>query len=343
MIIKKRKIINYLIVAAVTLLIINITIELVFRPIKEKAVSELSKSQIEKVFFSVLDDYGIEKNWIICKKHKPGEDDSVKTEFEIKLPYDIPIPVLIKDVNKIIQKDIVGLVSEEKKVNGKTEIRIYTNEILKLKAVMLPDTSVKRNRCELAFIINDAVDLGIKNFNGFLSTRFPLASTIIPSFQAVARADSLKQYLKEYVILLNDDLSESKMKLAPDFQKEMLKASIKTINSSFGNASGYIIDEKSVLFKSSIFNFVRHEFKKMNISLIPLSEIIVLKPEDENELHSRFRFYCEDTSTTKIFFITYDNFLKIIPDLELYNKKGNKVVALSKTYLNRKEENIKKD
>jgi len=322
---------------------LNIIIELIVKPKKEKPVSELSKSQIEKVFFSVLDNYGIEKSWIINKKHKPADDDSVKTEYEIKLPHDIPIPVLIKDVNKIIQKDVTGLVSEEKKVNGKTEIRIYTNEILKLKAVMLPDTSVKRNRCELAFIINDAFDLGSKNFNGFLSMRFPLTCTVVPSFKAIAKADSLKEYLKEYVILLNDDLSESKMKLAPDFQKEMLIASIKTINSSFGRASDYIVDEKSVLFRSSIYGFVRDEFKKMRISLIPMAEFIILNPDNENELHSRFRIYCEDASKTKIFYITYNNFLKILPDLEAYSKKGNKVTALSKTYLNKKEEKIKKD
>jgi hypothetical protein len=343
MIIKKRKFIKYLIAAAVILLIINFAIELVFRPKKEKAVSELSKSQIERVFFSVLDDYGIEKNWISEKKHKREEDDSVKTEYEVKLPHDIPIPVLIKDVNKIIQKDITGLVSEEKKINGKTEIRIYTNEILKLKAVMQPDTSAKRNRCDLSFIIYDAIDLGSKNFNYFLSMRFPLTCTVIPSFHEVAKADSLKQYLKEYTVLLNDDLSESKMKLAPDFQKEMLRASIKTINSSFGGASGYIVDEKSVLFHSPIFNFVRDEFKKMKVSFLQLSEFIMLNTDEENELHSRFRFYCENSSKTKIFFIKYDNFLKILPDLEQYNKKGNKVVSFSKTYLNRKEEEIKKD
>ena len=319
---------------------LNIIIELLFKPKKEKPVSELSKNQIEKVFFSVLDNYGIEKSWIIGKKHKPVDDDSVKTEYEIKLPYDIPIPVLIKDVNKIIQKDITGLVSEEKKINGKTEIRIYTNEILKLKAFMLPDTSVKRNRCELAFIINNAFDLGSKNFNGFLSIRFPLACTVIPSFQAIAKADSLKQYLKEYVIFLNDDLSESKMKLSADFQKEMLRASIKTITTAFGGASGYIIDEKSVLFRSTIFNLIQDEFKKKNISLIPKSEFIALNPDEEQELHSRFRFYCEDASITKIFIISYDNFLKILPDLELYNKKGNKVISFSQIYLNRNRSKI---
>lgn len=339
--IQKRKIINSLIVAAVILLLINITIELVIKPKKEKPVSELSKSQIEKVFFNVLDNYGIEKNWIVDKKHKSFEDDSVKTEYEVKLPKDIPIPVLIKDVNKIIQKDIVGLVSEEKKVNGRTEIRIYTNEILKLKAVLQPDTSLKRNRCELSFIISDAFDLGNKKFNGFLSTRFPLTCTVVPSFKAAAKADSLKQYLKEYVVLLNDELSESKMKLAPDFQKEMLKASIKTITSSFSHASGYIIDDKSVLCKSSVFNYVNDEFRKMKISLIPKSELIILNPDDENELHTRFRFYCEDASKTKIFFMTYDNFLKILQDLEYYNKKGNKVAALSQTYLSRKGEKVK--
>ena len=112
---------------------------------------------------------------------------------------------------------------------------------------------------------------------------------------------------------------------------------------SFGGASGYIVDEKSILFRSSIYGYVQNEFKKIKVSLIPLSEFIILNPDDENELHSRFEIYCEDASKAKIFYMTYNNFLKILPDSKSYSKKGNKVTAFSKTYLNKREEKIKKD
>ena len=340
---QKQKFITYLIATAVILLIVNITIELLKKPKKEIVVHELSVSQIETVFFTVLDDYGIETKWITRKKYKSADYDSVKKEYIVKIPADMPVPLIIKNINKVIEKDITGFVSEEKKIFGTTEIRIYTNEVMKLKATLIPDKDIIRKRNELSFVIRDAFDLRENNFNNFLSIHHPLSCTVVPGHDLIIKADSLKDYTKEYAIFLNNDISDPKMKLKSDYQKELLRGSMQNIVSSFRDAKAYLIDENSTLYRSAIYNYVRDDFKRQNIYLHPRSELIELDTQENSELISKFKFYCEDTTGVhqKIFFSSFDNFLKIQNEIEKIKKKGNKIIPLSKTFLAGKPVDLK--
>ena len=331
----KQKFIRYLLVLAIILLIAEIAIDRFHKPKKVPIVNELSVLQIETVFFQMLDEYGIDLKWISKKKVKRTEDDSTLVQYSVKIPSDVPIPLIIRDINKLIQKDITGFVSEEKKIFGSTEIRIYTNEILKLKATLTPDKSIIRTRNILSFIISDVLDLSEANFNKFLSVSHPLACIIVPDENVITKADTLKNYRKEYVVLLDDQISDSKMKLKQEYQKEILRGSIKNIITSFKDAHVYVVDEKSSLFNSPIYNFVRDNFKRQGITLYPLSEFIELNANEDAELFSKFRFYCNDTTGArqKLFMSSFENFQKILPELERFKKKGNKIIPVSKSFL----------
>ncbi len=332
---RKQKFIKYLLAVTVSLLVINIAIESLKKPKKNSVVHELSVLQIETVFFTVLDEYGIETKWITRKKYKSADYDSVKTEYIVKIPADMPVPLIIKNINKVIEKDITGFVSEEKKMFGTTEIRIYTNEVLKLKAILIPDKEIIRKRNELSFVINDVFDLSEKSFNDFLSIHHPLSCTVVPGHDLIIKADSLKDYMKEYAILFSNDISDPKMKLKSDYQKELLRVSMQNIVSSFRDAKTYIVDENSTLYNSPIYNYVRDEFKRQSIILYQRSEFIELNAQEDSELISKFKFYCEDTTGVdqKIFFSSFGNFLKIQNEIEKIKKKGNKIIPLSKTFL----------
>ena len=331
----KQKLVRYLLVLAIILLVAEITVVRFQKPKKSVPAKELSVNQIETVFFKVLDEYGIEPKWISKKKAKKSDDDSTRVQYFVKFPSDVPIPLIIRDINKVIQKDITGFVSEEKKIFGSTEIRIYTNEILKLKATLSPDKDIIRNRNKLSFIISDAFDLSESNFNKFLSIPHPLACTVIPDGNAIIKADSMRNYRKEYAILLDDGIDDSKMRLKQEYQKEILRGSITNIITSFKNSRFYIVNEMSSLYKSPIYNFVRDEFKRHEIDLVPKSTLVELNAEEDSELYSKLKFYCNDTtgSRYKVFICSFENYRKILPELDGYRKMGNKIIPLSKTVL----------
>jgi hypothetical protein len=340
----KQKFIRYLLVLAIILLIAEIAIDRFQKSKKVTIVKELSVLQIETVFFKVLDEYGIDLKWISKKRESSkspsgdvrySDDDSTVVQYFVKIPSDVPVPLIIRDMNKIIEKEITGFVSEEKKIYGSAEIRIYTNEILKLRATLIPEKNLTRTRNVLSFIISDALDLSENKFNDFLSVSQPLACTVVPDNSLIAKIDSIKNYRKEYGVLLSDEISDSKMKLKQEFQKELLRGSIKNIVTAFKDARVYLIDEKSKLFNSAIYNFVRDDFQNRGIKLHPRSELIELNANEDSELFSKFRFYSNDTSGVrqKLFLTTFKNFQKILPELERFKKKGHKIIPLSKSYL----------
>ena len=333
----KKTFVKYLLAVAILLLLVNVSIDFFKKPIKnnKNLTRELTTSQIDSVFLNVLDQYGIEKEWISTKKFKAADEDSISKQFIVKLPVDLSIPEIIKDINRIIENDITGFVSEEKKVFGTTEIRIYTNELLKLKATLIPNAETVRNQNDLAFIISDAYDLGESDFNTFLSIPYVLSAAIVPDDQTIAKADSLKKYSKEYIVLINNEMTDTKFRLEKGDQKALLRNSVYNIISNFRNAQLFAVNEKSALYKSTIYNFVRDEFKKRGIKLIPVKEFLMPESDEDKELISKFRFYCEDKSggKQKIFFLTFEDFQKLRRELEKLRKRGSNIIALSKTSL----------
>jgi hypothetical protein len=332
---RKKTFTKYLLGTAILLLLANVTIDFIKKPKRndKNSARELTTGQIDSVFLDVLDQYGIEQEWISTKKIKIPNEDSISKQYTVKLPIDLSIPLIIKNVNKIIENDITGFVSEEKKIFGATEIRIYTNELLKLKATLIPDSGTVRNRNDLTFIISDAYDLNQSGFNAFLSIPYTLTAAMVPGENTVAKADSLKKYSKEYLVLINNDMNDTKFRLEKGDQKELLKNSVNNIISNFRNARLFTIDDQSKLFNSTIYNFIRDEFKKRRIKLIRLSEFLTLNADEDAELISKFRFYCVDKtgSRQKIFYLTFEDFQKINNELEKFRRKGNNILALSST------------
>jgi hypothetical protein len=330
--IQKQKLISILFTAAVILLVLNVAVDRINKPKKVNPVSELTSSKIEIDFFTILEEYGIEPKWVKRKKSKSDLYDSVKIEYEVKVPFDVPVPLIIKEINSKFEKDITGFVANEKKFFGKTEMRIYTNEVLKLKATLIPDKSIVQRKNNLSFIINDAFNLGDKDFSDFLKIPYPLSCIVIPGKEVIFKADSLKDYSKEYVIMLNDDIQESKMKLKPEFTQEILNQAAGNISSAFKDAKAYIVDENSVIYKSKIFNYVKNKFKDLQINLYPKSKFLQIAGKDSTELHRNFEKLSGDTNTTsnKIFFITFDDFNRIEKKIADLRKRGNKIISVSK-------------
>ncbi|MEW6193822.1 MAG: hypothetical protein AB1521_01530 [Bacteroidota bacterium] len=329
----KKKFTGYLLIAAITLLFANVIIDLFKKSEKHEIINELTVRQIDSVFNFVLDEYGIDSAWITTKKLKLADEDSVNKQYVVMLPSDLPIPLIIRDINNIIQKDITGFVSEEKKIFGTTEVRIYTNELLKLQATLVTDPNTIRNRNNFSFIISDAFDLSETDYNQFLQLPYTLSAAVVPGQAAIVKADSLEKYSKEFVVLINDDITETKFKLQVDYQKELLKRSVNSIVAGLQKGALFTIDEKSKLFNSTVYNYVRDEFKRKGKVVVPLSEFILLDQGDNNELISKFRFYRDDKteSQQKIFFTSFDGFNVLRGELEKARKKGSKVIPLSTT------------
>ncbi|MDP3580443.1 MAG: hypothetical protein Q8S39_00825, partial [Ignavibacteria bacterium] len=246
----KKKLITYLLIIALTLLVVNVAVDLFKTKVSKTSQNELTRVQIENTFWKVLDAYGIDASWVKKKKFREENEDSISVQFFVTLPAEIPVPLIIKDINNVIEKDITGFVSKETQIFGATEIKIYTNELLKLKATLTPDAKLVRQKNEYSFVISDAFNINDKQFSSFLNVNYPISAAVVPDPDVILKADSLPRFSKEYILVLNDDIDNSKMKLVQEYQKELLRSSIRNILASFAKAKYVAVEEKGSLFNS---------------------------------------------------------------------------------------------
>ncbi|MFA3782776.1 hypothetical protein ABRY23_06895 [Melioribacteraceae bacterium 4301-Me] len=314
----------------------NIVVDNIYKkPKKTFNTNELTTLQADSIFLNVLNEFAIDSSWISIKKKKFDEDDSTKHEYHIKLPKDLPVPLVIKELSNKLNKDITALVSQENKNFGETSVKIYSNERLKLKAILEPDLNLVRERNNIYFIITDASSLDFQQLKELLKSPLPLTFSLLPSDYSNTIKDTIQNYFKDYSVWLNDAIDDKKYKIEAGYSKELLRSSIQNIITSYKDAVLFIVDSKSKIYNSATYNFIRDYFKSWGIKLYTDTDFILFKSSKKEELISLMKFYAntKDSSPNKIILINKDEFDLLNDELELEKKKGTKFFAVKSYFI----------
>lgn len=320
----KRKLIYALIALSILLIIGNVLLE---RYSKDEVVivQELSRNKIEEKFISALNDYGIINDWITKSSAKNRTSDSLEYIYKIKFPIDISIASFIKDVNAEFVNEPVEIESIEKKNYSNSELKIFSNKILKLDANLIHSRKIKRKFAEYGFVIkiDDRVDE--ETLDELSKLYINYAFVFVPSEYS---SDILDKLRSDYVVLINDEINDSRFELDEDFTKQRLINNIKEIIITYGRRAIYLIDENSKIYNSKIYSLIKDEFEKREIKILPLSHLTPLKADSKKQLVSLFQFYTTSLRGKKgeTFLITYDDFITLVPLIEKQLKMGDRVV-----------------
>ncbi len=323
----KKKLIFSLVIIAIILLIGNMLIEYVKKPAREN-LSGIAKFKIENKLLKVLDGYAIEHRWIEKKLINNRNYDSLQYIYFIKIPSDIPIPLIIRDLDNEFKNENIRIISKEKKNFGNTSVKIYSNHILKLWANFIVDSKIKRPYSKISFLIKGINNLSKQQVERLINFPYPLTFVISPSNSMKKYLSEIKAVGKEFCILLNDNISNEEYKISPGFSKNRLKASVISIFVAFKKAKEFFFDPNSQMYKSVIFNFIKDEFAKRNIKLKSINIFPYLSGNNYNNLISKFIFFEKSSvGKKKRTLLLNANALLILHDeLQNYIKKGNKIV-----------------
>jgi len=321
---KKRKIIYALISFSLLLIIGNIILEKYYYD-DTVIVQEISRDEIEEKFLTALDNYGIIQEWVTRSTSKKNLSDSLEYIYEIKFPSEISIASFIKDVNANIVDQSVEIESIEQRNLSNSEIKIYSNKILKLVAKLIHNRKIKREYAEYRFIVKIDDQINDEMFNELSKLYLNYAIAFIPSEFSSEVQEKLE---RDYIVLLNDEIDDSQFILDEDYSKQRLVNVIKEIIITYGRKTIYLIDETSILYNSKIYSLIKEEFEKRGIKILSLNSITQLKAESEKQLQSLFRFYTTSLKGKKgkTFFIRYNDFLLLTPLIEKQLKMGDKVL-----------------
>ena len=323
----KKKLIYLLTLIALILIFINIFIN----PNQEEKLptsDNLTINEIENIFESVLDRFGIEKSWIDKRKFKNKINDSLSYYYLVKIPTDIPIPLILKELNDEFNNNSTELKSIERKEFGSSDVEIKNNNVIKLKAEINYSKDLERKFSTAAFLLTNIEEYDEIQYKNFFNIPVKFGVLLPLSSISIKKAEKMLYNKLEYFIIIDDDADNVDFELDEDFSITQISMNIKKIITSFNTPKIFFLPAKKNNFSKHFQDFLISEFQKHNRRLLSLDKIPNLKGENTKDLKSLINFYFNNLkfNENKVFVINADDWLNIQDDINNYLKKGNKIV-----------------
>jgi hypothetical protein len=322
----KRRVVYILFAVAILLLALNLFLhKLLPKTNLEREASILSGLQINNRFLQAVTNFGLEEDWIVIRKlsNKP---DSLFSSYKIKLPLDLPIPVLISEVNTQFSSDSVEIKSFEIKMRGKTKLEIYSGGLLKLTADIDYEKELVRKRGSVAFLIED-ISFDDQEDSLFFDVPESFAVLLIPSKENKNHSKFVLNKSKEFALLLDDEIDDLEFKLSEGYPNSRILNSIKTIIGFFSDAIYFVFDDESELFRSKVFPVISTELEKRNIKLLLKSEFYKLENNEEKDTYTSFDSLIKNLGEEKLFILSnVEEFRLLLPEIARYRKVGFKFI-----------------
>lgn len=283
-----------------------------------------SAVQLHRGFLSILGDYGIQDSCISSRSLAKKNLDSLKEAVFVRIPNDLPQISVLEDLNRKFYGSMIRLSVQEEGIGGRSEIKIYVRDVLKFQAYLYYDKTLKRKELDFCFLLHSAEKLSQDEYLRLESLPYSFAISLIPSPEAQKAARALETYNKEYVVLLNDDISATEFKLDANFSDDRLRSSIRNIMGSFPDASFYTIDSESKL--SALASRILPELKKRNEDLNYTSGFTRLNEDNDSSLRLSFENLCLKgiDRENRIVYTSAKSFLKIQDLILKFKKMGNR-------------------
>lgn len=336
----KRTSVQILLGIVIVLLLANIIYKKYIMTKMPPEKAEVSSKLIKDKFLSSVNSFGLKKKWIVQTKNKEDKNsqnnqDSIFYSYKISVPQDLPIPVILNEINSSLNNENVKLISKEEKINGKCLLSIYSKNNLKLLAAFEYNKEMRRKAGYVGIIISGLENLNDDETSQILNFPEQFGYNVIPSKEA---EEFVKKHLnskKEYIVLLNDDINELKYKLEENYSEPRLKGSIRSIIGSFPKTTFIMIDDNSNLYKSSIVNFIANEFEKRKIKLIKQSSLLDITGESKNQIQSTFSNLVKSSNENwgKVIIVPVDRFSLIEDEIIRLRKVGYKFINPSQILL----------
>lgn len=279
---------------------------------------EENSNVIESQFKDGLFNLGIKEDWITRQK---GNDEPIK--FSVKVPKDLPIVLILQEINNVFNAGNVEIKSLENKVGGKTSLDISSGEDIKLESVFNYDGSIARKSVRVGFLVNRFKE-DAETDSLLLDFTENFAVVLTPSKSSTEFVKKIIQDRKEYVIYLSDNIGELEYKLKSNYRASRLKNAVRSIVGAFPQSVFFLIDDKSDLYNSPAYFLIKKEMGKRKIRLMNRSNFSELVKTSRKDVNNLFDSSLDKLQggEDKIFIVSEENFLSLKPEIIKYRKLG---------------------
>ena len=334
----RKKIITILFAVAFLLLLLNAILPRLFNPSVNKTETvEINSNVIQRKFLSAVQGFGIKEEWIKTQKPNKNINDSLKFNYTVNVPVDLPIALIENDIINSFGKGEVEYSSKETRLkeakfkdarlNRSTSLTLRSGGFDKLKAEFVYNQANQRTSGSVGFLVFGFNTLDTIRQNELINSPENFLAVLVPSKDALETIKKLKAKDKDYAILLNDDISDLDYKFSTGYSVERLKISVRSILGDFPKAAAYMYDSKLSFASSSIFQMIKKEFEKRNVRFIDINRFDLIDDRG-TPLDVSFELIINQAegNKTSLIFISDEKYYKLKPKILKYRKTGYKFI-----------------
>ena len=280
------------------------------------------------MFAAVLKDFAIPDTSL---KQTLKKKSVVKHHFSVTLTGDLPVPLILADLQTRLSPYGIEVIAHEAKINGETDIELYSPA---KKVLLHADVTINkialRSGSSIAIIIQGLDHASLEDRKTFCKALEETACIITPSKDNKQILSFLSQQDNAYLLELSDDIPDQEYKFLDDFSKKRLAQSLGAIASDFPHAFGYYVNTQSKFYHSTKYQIIKAELSGKKIVTEKNLFIIPYQNEDavfQNAVsHSIFN---RAHSQTLILAVDYRNYNLLSPFIATFTKKGGKVIKFT--------------
>jgi hypothetical protein len=320
-----------LLISLFILAIILIAASIIFKANLAAVVSDedsIDRNEISERFKKILDEFDIENKFIRENKVKDKYSRQEFSNIKVQVPKDLSIPEILEDVFQSFKKDSLIIHSIEKVKGGKSTLSLKMGHSILLQAEFDYSKDYSRNNGYIAFILND-VDPASESTSALIESPEKLNSLIRPEIKHLQHLEFISKSGQQFSVLIDDDITEQKYRLGPNFSEQRIVTVIKTLVSDFQKAVCFIIDDNSNFYNSPNYEILKRELSKRNIKLVRKSEFVNLVNDEKflDSFNDQMKALASGGSI--IFLVSEDAFVSLNSEINKYKKKGYRVITSS--------------
>ena len=320
-----------LLISLFILAIILIAASIIFKTNLVAVVSDedsIDRNEISERFKKILDEFDIENKFIKENKIKDKYSGQEFSNIKVQVPKDLSIPEILEDVFQSFNKDSLIIQSIEKVKGGKSTLSLKMGHSILLQAEFDYSKDYSRNNGYIAFILND-VDPASESTSVLIESPEKLNSLIRPEIKHLQHLEFISKSGQQFSVLIDDDITEQKYRLGPNFSEQRIVTVIKTLVSDFQKAVCFIIDDNSNFYNSPNYEILKRELSKRNIKLFRKSEFVNLN-YDETFIDSfNERMKSLNRGGSIVFLVSEESYVALNDEIKKYKKKGYRVITSS--------------
>jgi len=320
-----------LLISLFILAIILIVASIIFKANLVAVVSDedsIDRNEISERFKKILDEFDIENKFIRENKLKDKYSGQEFSNIKVQVPKDLSIPEILEDVFQSFKKDSLIIQSIEKVKGGKSTLSLKMGHSILLQAEFDYSKDYSRNNGYIAFILND-VDPASESTSALIESPEKLNSLIRPEIKHLQHLEFISKSGQQFSVLVDDDITEQKYRLGPNFSEQRIVTVIKTLVSDFQKAVCFIIDDNSNFYNSPNYEILKRELSKRNIKLVRKSEFVNLNYDESfiDSFNERMRSLNRGGSI--VFLVSEESYVALNDEIKKYKKKGYRVITSS--------------